>query len=225
MAIDYDFLVRPGQSLNEDEKPQLYPKAVCKGTVTFDTMAKDIEHATGCTTSDVVAVMTAMREMIADYLNEGMHVELEKFGTLSVNIAANKGADGKPPYITSPSQLKPHQLHVERVVLNAKPEFMAQLNGPFERARRQFASNCEKVTTTSAERRTLLLNDLAEHHAITISRYILLTGLTRQHANAEIAGWVGEGIIRRNGIRPHLFFTLAPQESTAETRPTPSPTE
>lgn len=216
MAIEYDFLVRPGQSLNEGEKPQLYPKAVCKGTVSFATMAKDIEHATGCTIADVVAVMTAMRQKIADYLNDGMHVELEKFGTLSVNIAANKGADGKPPYITSPNQLKPHQLHVERVVFNAKPEFVAQLTGPIQRAQTGFASNCEKTSTTPEERRALLLQYLAENQAISTSRYIQLTGLTRQHASAEIAALVDEGILQRHGIKPHIFYTLAPQEHTSE---------
>lgn len=39
-----------------------------------------------------------------------------------------------------------------------------------------------------------------------------LTGLTRQHANAEISTFVNEGILQRHGISTHIFFTLTPQE-------------
>lgn len=211
MAIAYDFLVRPGQTPAEGEQPLLYPKAVSSGTISFKQLAEDVQYATGLTTTDVLAVMNAITQMSVQYLNAGKHVELAAFGTLSVGIAIEKNADGHMPDITSPSQVKPHHLHVDKVIFRAKPEFVAQLQGPFVRAKEGFATSTRTLTTME-ERKAILFTHLEQHQAINISRYAQLTGLSRKHANAELNTFVSEGLLQRHGTSTHLFFTIAPQQ-------------
>lgn len=210
MAIQYDLLPLPGGSTGEGGEQRLYPKVVTNGTVSLKQMAEDISHGASYTAADVIGMVEALVDCSAKYLNGGYHVDLGPLGILSLSLACEKDENGHQPVITDPSQVKPHQLHVSKVVLNVKSDYMKRLAGPFERAKEGFPSNTRPVSMDMDERRALLLDYLQQSSAITIRRYKSLTGLSQTKAASELRMWAdpsqGEPILTSVGSGPHLIF-------------------
>ena len=206
MSIAYDFKKLPRRAGDEPGTVRLYPQAVKSRTVTFSKLAKEIEEATSYTVADLKGMMEAVADAASRHLNASEHVELEGLGTLSLSIACDKDDEGHQPVITSPNQVKPHHLHVSRVNLDAKPEFMKALTGPFVRAKDGFPSNRGKDVPTPDERRALLVEHLSERPYITVSAYMQLTRLTRHEASSELKALVAEGFLSRSGQVPHVVY-------------------
>lgn len=206
MSIAYDFKKLPRRAGDEPGTVRLYPQAVKSRTVTFRQLAEEIEEATSYTVADLKGMMEAVADAASRHLNASEHVELEGLGTLSLSIACDKDDEGHQPVITSPTQVKPHHLHVSRVNLDAKPEFMNTLTGPFVRADEPFPTNQERPVPTPAERRALLTAHLAAHPYISTSTYMRLTHLTRRQASTELNALVQEGLLARSGTSTHLVF-------------------
>ena len=209
MSIAYDFKKLPRRAGDEPGTVRLYPQAVKSRTVTFRQLAEEIEEATSYTVADLKGMMEAVADAASRHLNASEHVELEGLGTLSLSIACDKDDEGHQPVITSPTQVKPHHLHVSRVNLDAKPEFMNTLTGPFVRADEPFPTNQERPVPTPAERRSLLTAHLAAHPYISTSTYMRLTHLTRRQASTELNALVQEGLLARSGTSTHLVFIKA----------------
>lgn len=207
MSIQYKFRkLPPTADANGAVAPRLYPIAVKTRTIRFDEMAADVSEACSFSPADLKGIIQAIADVTARYLNDGCHIEFEHFGTLSLGIACERDDEGYLPVITSPTQVKPGQLHVEKLYFDAKPEFLSRLQGPFVHA--QAASAVDAVPTLAA-RRALLLDHLATYGVISISTYMTLTHLTRNRANAELHAFAAQGLLRLSGIPPHLSFVKA----------------
>ena len=211
MAIEYDLVPGPGSKASSNNEAQrLVPKVVTRSTVTFKQMAKDISHATSFTEADVIGMMDAIVKFSAQYLNSSKHVELEGLGTLSLGIACQEDAEGRRPVITTPDQVKPHQLRVSKVILTAKPTFIDQLQGPFERSHEGFPSNVKRNRLEPAARRAALLTHMDQHPTITIRQYAALTGLSQKEASAELHLLADPAtpapILAPSGTGTHLVF-------------------
>lgn len=210
MAIQFDLLPLPGNSDNEGSNKRLHPKVVTSGTVSLRQMAEDICMNSSFSVGDVVGLLESFADSAAQYLNNSFHVDLGRLGTLSLSLSCDKDEDGHQPVITDARQVKPHQIHVSKVVLNAKPEFMKQLQGPFVRATEGFPSNEKRTQLDAAERRTLLLDYLAQSPTITIRRYAALTGLPLKKASAELRTFAdptsSDSLLTETGTAPHIVF-------------------
>lgn len=210
MAIQYDLLPLPGSSNNEGNNKRLHPKVVTSSTVTLKQMAEDICQNSSFTVADVVGLMEAFADCAAQYLNNSCHVDLGNLGILSLSLACDKDPDGHQPVITETNEVKPHQLHVSKVVLNAKPEFMKKLQGPFVRATQGFPSNVQREQLDAAERRAALQDYLAQAPTITIRRYAALTGLPQKKASDELRSFADptspDSFLTETGIAPHIVF-------------------
>lgn len=210
MAIQYDFLALPGGNATEDGNKLLYPKVVKSSMVTFRQLAEDVSHSSTYTVADLLGMMDAIATHAALYLNNSCHVELAGLGTLSLNIACDKDAEGHQPIITSASQIKPSQLHVTKVFLDAKPEFMHRLQGPFVRAKDGFPSNNQRAGLDAEQRRAALLTYLADNPSISIRRYASLTGLSAQKASRELHAFADplspEQLLTVTGVGTHILF-------------------
>lgn len=211
MAIEYDLVPGPGSKTNRNgEAQRLIPKVVTRSTVSFKQMAEDISNATSFTEADVVGMMDAIVQFASLYLNNSMHVELAGLGTLSLGIACQEDAEGHQPVVTRASEIKPHQLHVSKVILTAKPTFMDRLQGPFERSREGFPSNAKRNRLEPTARRAALLTYLDESPTISIGKYAHLTGLSRKDASAELHHLADpatpDPILAPSGTGTHLVF-------------------
>lgn len=211
MPIEYDLVPAPGNRAKDDNEAQrLVPKVVTRSTVPFKQMAKDIAHATSFTEADVLGLMDAMAKCAVQYLNNSHHVELAGLGTLSLGIACDEDADGHQPTITTASEVKPHHLHVSKVILTAKPELMEQLQGPFERSKEGFPSNAKRERLDLTARLSALLAYLDVHSSINIGQYVHLTGLPRKAASAELHHFADPAsptpILTPSGTGTHLIY-------------------
>lgn len=206
--IQYDFKKLPAATGTADKTDvRLHPVAVTRRIVKLSDMAEDISTACSLSAPDVKAAIPAIAASLIHYLNDGCHVELDGFGTFSLSLAVRKKDDEPTPVITSPADVKPSQLCVSRVRFDAKAELLSRLTGPFERAAEPFPSTREAAKAKpAAERQALLLAHLDRCHAITISTYMTLTGLTRRHANDELTAFVNSGKLICQDTPPHLFF-------------------
>lgn len=218
MPIEYDLVPAPGSRAKDDnEARRLVPKVVTRSTVPFKQMAKDIAHATSFTESDVLGLMDAIAKCSVQYLNNSHHVELAGLGILSLGIACDEDADGHQPTITTASEVKPHHLHVSKVILTAKPELMDQLQGPFMRSKEGFPSNAKREHLDPAARRTALLAYLDSHPSINIVQYAHLTGLSRKAASAELHTFASpasvDPILTPSGLGTHLVFVTNMNQS------------
>ena len=204
--IQYDFKKLPAAAGTADKADvRLHPVAVTRRIVKLSDMAEDISTACSLSVPDVKAAIPAIAASLVRYLNDGCHVELDGFGTFSLSLACRKEKDQPTPVITSPDDVRPSQLCVSRVRFDAKAEVMNRLTGPFKRTDTPIPSRRE-ATMSAAEREALLMAHLDRHHAITISYYMTLTGLTRRHANEELTAFVNSGKLICQGTPPHLFF-------------------
>lgn len=204
--ITYDFKKLPAaKDAGTESDVRLYPVAVKQRMVKLSDMAEDISMACSLSAPDVKAAIPAIADALVRYLNAGCHVELDGFGTFSLSLACRKEKDQPTPVITSPDDVRPSQLCVSRVRFDAKAEVMNRLTGPFKRTDTPIPSRRE-VTMSAAEREALLMAHLDRQHAITISNYMTLTGLTRRHANEELTAFVNSGKLICQGTPPHLVF-------------------
>ena len=204
--IQYDFKKLPAAAGTADKADvRLHPVAVTRRIVKLSDMAEDISTACSLSVPDVKAAIPAIAASLVRYLNDGCHVELDGFGTFSLSLACRKEKDQPTPVITSPDDVRPSQLCVSRVRFDAKAEVMNRLTGPFKRTDTPIPSRRE-ATMSAAEREALLMAHLDRHHAITISYYMTLTGLTRRHANEELTTFVNSGKLICQGTPPHLVF-------------------
>ena len=211
MAIEYDLVPGPGSKASSNNDAQrLVPKVVTHSTVSFKQMAADISNATSFTEADIVGMMNAIVTFASQYLNNSMHVELAGLGTLSLGIACQEDDEGHQPVVTRASEVKPHQLHVSKVILTAKPTFMNRLQGPFVRSKDGFPSNAKRDRLEPDARRAALVSYLDEYPTISIGRYATLTGLSRKDASAELHNLADPAsanpILSTSGIGTHLVF-------------------
>jgi predicted histone-like DNA-binding protein len=209
MSIQFDFRPSPRTvTIDGEEVRPLYPKAVNVETISFDTLAKEIEASAGPTAADVKGVMEAIVTFAARHLTCSQHVELRGLGTLSLGIACDKDAEGHTPLITSPDQVKPSDLHVSRVNFDAKPEFLARLQTTFEPAVQKFPSNRDYAIPSPDERRALLRDYLTQNATINIRRYAALTHLPTTQATAELKAFAASGFLVPSGPATHRIYLL-----------------
>ncbi len=210
MSVQFDFRPSPRTvTIDGEEVRPLYPKAVNVETISFDTIAKDIEASSGPTAADVKGIMEAIVTIAARYLTRSHHVELRGLGTLSLGITCDKDADGHTPVITSPEQVDPSDLHVSRVNFDAKPEFLARLQTTFEPAVQKFPSNRDHVIPSPDERRALLRNYFTQNATINIRRYAALTHLPSTQAAAELKAFASSGFLIPSGPSTHRIYILS----------------
>ena len=209
MSVQFDFRPSPRTvTIDGEEVRPLYPKAVNVETISFDTIAEDIEASSGPTAADVKGIMEAIVTIAARYLTRSHHVELRGLGTLSLGIACDKDADGHTPVITSPEQVDPSDLHVSRDNFDAKPEFLARLQTTFEPALQKFPSNRDHVIPSPDERRALLRNYFTQNATINIRRYAALTHLPSTQAAAELKAFAASSFLIPSGPSTHRIYLL-----------------
>lgn len=81
------------------KNPTMGVSIVSSRVVTTKEMADDINHASSVTQSDVLAVLQAVGQRIADALLDGNRIEIDHVGTFSLTLTC--GNKRKEDYITS----------------------------------------------------------------------------------------------------------------------------
>ena len=99
-TIAYQLYVRNDLTGKATKKnPTMGVSIVNSKVVTTQEMADDINHASSITQSDVVAVLQAVGQRIADALLDGNRIEIDHVGTFSLTLTC--GNKRKEDHITS----------------------------------------------------------------------------------------------------------------------------
>ena len=81
--------------MNKEEEPKFYLKAHATGFVDVSEISRRIEKECTVTRADVVAVLTALEDVIADAISQGQVVRLGELGSFKLSISSKGTEDEK----------------------------------------------------------------------------------------------------------------------------------
>lgn len=93
-------LVGRGNPMKKDDPVKYYPQIQHSGEVTLEELASDIEENCTATSSDIQAVVDALRKRIIRYLKEGKIVRLGTLGSLRLSVSS-AGAESEDKFSVS----------------------------------------------------------------------------------------------------------------------------
>ncbi len=98
-VVNYALVARKNPMKKEDPA-KYYPQIQHSGEVTLDEMAADIEENCTATSSDIQAVIDALRKRIIRHLKEGKIVRLGALGSLRLSVSS-AGAESEEKFSAS----------------------------------------------------------------------------------------------------------------------------
>lgn len=101
-VVNYALVARKNP-MKKDDPAKYYPQVQHSGEVTLDEMAADIEETCTATSSDIQAVVDALRKRIIRHLREGRIVRIGSLGSLRLSVSS-AGSESEDKF--SPSMIK-----------------------------------------------------------------------------------------------------------------------
>lgn len=98
-VVNYALVARKNP-MKKDDPAKYYPQIQHSGEVTLDEMAADIEENCTATSSDIQAVVDALRKRIIRHLKEGKIVRLGALGSLRLSVSS-AGAESEEKFSAS----------------------------------------------------------------------------------------------------------------------------
>jgi len=195
MAAEYDFKKNPKTSGDQSED-LLHPRVVSRGTINAKRLAKDLTTATSFTQGDVIGLLTAMEERIADYLKEGYNVKLGEMGYFSIRLKSRS--------VVSPKEIRATSIEFDNVNFRTSASFKKKIkDGELIRAKTGFDRSSE---ISQDESRNLLLEYLEKKPFITRNEFSQITNLLKKKALQHMEQFVKEGILIRQGRGTHIYY-------------------
>ncbi len=195
MAAEYDFRKNP-KGKEEESELTLHPRIVSKGTIDSKRIARDLTHATTFTEGDVIGLLAALENNIADYLKEGYEVKLGDMGYFSLRLKSRP--------VKNPKEIRAASVSIDNINFRANTIFKRNVKGAeLIRAKRGFVSSGK---ITQDECREKLLVYLNKNTFITRSTYSRITGLLKNKALNSLNEFVKEGFLIKEGKGSHVFY-------------------
>lgn len=104
MAINYEFFETPNPT--GDGTKTYHPRVVSYGSISTDTLAKEIQDACTLTRADVKAVLVSLADKMAQYLSYGQKIHLEGIGYIGVSLKCPKKISNKEDMKHAPVMFK-----------------------------------------------------------------------------------------------------------------------
>jgi len=98
-VVNYALVARKNP-MKKEEPAKYYPQIQHSGEVTLDEMSADIEENCTATSSDIQAVVDALRKRIIRHLKEGKIVRLGSLGSLRLSVSS-AGAESEEKFSAS----------------------------------------------------------------------------------------------------------------------------
>lgn len=201
MAAEYDFRKNPKEKEEESENT-LHPRIVSKGTIDSKRIAKDLTRATTFTEGDVIGLLAALENNIADYLKEGYEVKLGDMGYFSLRLKSRPVKD--------PKEIRAASVSIENINFRANTIFKKNVKDTqLVRAKRGFVSSTKIAQDECREK---LLMYLDKNTFITRSTYSRITGLLKNKALNSLNEFVKEGLLVKEGKGSHVLYVKNREE-------------
>ena len=173
-------LVRNPDPTGEHKKQALHPRVVPYGTLRISDLMYQVESRSGLLAGDVKGVLQTLADVMADKLEEGYIVELERIGFFSISLSSRPVMDK--------SEIRSESIHFRSVNFRC---------GKYLK---------KKLKTMQRLRR--LTNYLSTHHYITCGDYRELTGCSKYRALQDLNQLIDEGKLTKNGYRSTRVYSF-----------------
>lgn len=202
MPAKYYLKENPGSREN-DEKQPLHPRLLHHGTISTESLIKEIAEESTYTEADLEGMIAAISRKMCKHLSEGYRVELGQLGYFSAKLTARPVTDQK--------EIRSYSVFFDNVNFRASRWFRKNIGGEVERAKPSEIR--ASANLSDKELKTRLVNYLKENEFITRIKYTNLTGRLKKKALEDLRRFEQEGVIRSIGYGNKLMFAL-PKENT-----------
>ncbi|MDR0750401.1 MAG: hypothetical protein LBF62_12655 [Tannerellaceae bacterium] len=197
MAISYDFY--QVDEIN-GEKGKIRARAVSKGTIDSDKLAKWMEQKCGISTAEAKSFMIMLTDCMMDFLQDGYHVEVKELGYFSVSVTSR--------LMDRMNEIRAESIEFSR--LNFRPA--RKIREKLEYAEKKLVATKRRKQVRKIkpreERAAMLREHLQQHPFISRSDYSRMTNLKRDMAINDLNQFIVEGWVKKYGLGRTVVYLL-----------------
>lgn len=196
MSVKYDLYQNPPSAR---QSQAYHVRLKSSGMLTTGQLAREIEHATSLTASDVKGALMELSRLMREGLANGKRVHLEGIGYFSLAASA--------PVVTDPQTMRAEHVRVKGVTYQPEKDLLAELDAQVRFERTSLKMQSSKKTMEELKRG--LEQYFASHVFITRAEFGRLFGLTRSTAIDRLGRLTAEGFLQRKGAKNAPVYVLA----------------
>ena len=207
MSILYNFRKmprRPDQNESEEAEERLFAQAIIRQQCTTEDLCRDISDRSSFSTGDIMGLMTAMEELIFEYLASGYSFRLGSIGTFSAKVKSRGVSDKK--------EIRSGSVQAVDINFRSTPQAKRRMRSMSVKRGPSFGQSRPKAD--EEERYRLAVGHIRHRGYIRIAEYGVLSGLLKHSATRGLNRWVQEGKLATRGLRSHKVYVL--QEATSQ---------
>ena len=174
----------------------IYARPVNSVTYTTEDAIQAIQERCTLTSTDVVAVVEALREYIQKVLKNGDRMKLDGLGTFSVSLSCRKEESKK--------KIRAKDVHFAQVNFQAA----TSMNQELKKMQLEHSEKSPKQTTSIDERWNAVTQFLSHNTVITSTDYLKFSFVTRYRSYEDLKQWVEEGKLTCKGSSHSKYYVL-----------------
>lgn len=201
MSILYNFRKmprRPDQNESEEADERLFAQAIIRQQCTTEDLCRDISDRSSFSSGDIMGLMTAMEELIFEYLASGYSFRLGNIGTFSAKVKSRAVSDKK--------EIRSGSVQAVDINFRSTPQAKRRMRSMSVKRGPSFGQSRPKAE--EEERYRLAVGHIRHRGYIRIAEYSVLSGLLKHSATRELNRWVQEGKLATRGLRSHKVYVL-----------------
>lgn len=197
---------------NEEGKRILYPRMKLYGQVDLDAIINNVSYASSFTRGDVIGLIRAITDEIANQMGAGYSVKIDNLGVFTPALGLRKdveresGEEGDTRRNAASICLKDIHLKADKELLHntARHCHLKRSTEKFQQSSQMFSPQ-ERLERAKAY--------LKENAFMTLADYCRLNGVLRSSASRELREWIAqpESGIDYKGRGTHKIYVLRKQ--------------
>ena len=201
MSILYNFRKMPprsDQKESEEAEERLFAQAIIRQQYTTEDLCRDISDRSSFSSGDIMGLMTAMEELIFEYLASGYSFRLGNIGTFSAKVKSRAVSDKK--------EIRSGSVQAVDINFRSTPQAKRRMRSMNVKRGPSFGQSRPKAD--EEERYRLAVGHIRHRGYIRIAEYGALSGLLKHSATRELNRWVQDGKLATRGLRSHKVYVL-----------------
>lgn len=186
-----------------EERLGYYPVVANPRTMTARQLCESISHRCTANTADVAAVMTAMAQVMAEKLREGVRVEVPELGSFAPTLACEYR-------ITHPADLQiARHLQIDGISFTPKRSLTGELADVVFHRVEDAGQTAAALSTEELKQRVRAYLTTEGHAVLDRAAMERITACRKTKAVALLNELTKEGFLKKSGKRNSPFYTLA----------------
>ena len=180
---------------NEGEK-RIYARPVNSVTFTTGDAIEAIQQKCTLTSTDIIAVVEALRGYVQQVLKNGDRMKLDGLGTFSVSLSCKKAETEK--------EIRAKDIRFAQMNFRAAPE----MNRELKKLQLERSAAGRKTDSSIDDRWASVVRFLSQNGVMTSQDYLALSGATRYRSYEDLKQWKTEGKLSVKGSAHSKFYIL-----------------